>query len=190
MPNDLPRSADAVPRSAHALPRSAHALPHVLKRHALRLTLLAIGVLLSTQAFALPTFYAGLGARSYQLPGHADTTYAGSVEAGVDSIWNDMGLGLRADFPHLRPSVAAQARWTALNVWLARLYLGAGVGVENATKPTGAPSYSWSGVWEVFGGVRVSLPIGPYLAVQAGGAYSKVKDGFDPFATFAIGFKI
>jgi hypothetical protein len=134
-------------------------------------------------AAALPEAYVGLGARTYGLPGTAGVRYAGSLEAGADAIYNDLGLGLRIDVPDLNPSFMAQFRYSVLKLPTVRLLAAGSLGVQKP--PSG---YEFSRAYELLLGARASLGL-PYVGLDLGGAnnWPDVKQ-FKLFAKLTVGF--
>jgi len=158
------------------------------------LPLILISVLLALEArpaIALPEVYGGLGARSYGMPGSDKGAYSGTLEAGVDAIFANLGLGVRVDNPTWQPAVAVQLRYSVFKIPFVRIFAGVGGGVERGgnDKP-GSKDLSWNGTYEVFAGARVSMGL-PYLGLNVGGAKSYYgPDGFQLFSTLTIGLAL
>lgn len=137
-----------------------------------------------------PELYAGLGVRTFDLPGGDKTDYSGTLEAGIDNIIADIGAGLRIDSPKWKPAVSVQARYSLFKMPFVRLLIGAGAGVERSPNASGSTNYSWNGTYEVFGGARFSMGL-PYLGLNIGGAKSNFgSDGFQMFSTLTLGLAL
>jgi hypothetical protein len=160
-----------------------------MKRVLLLLLLLAPIALAARPASALPEAYAGLGVRSYDLPGADGNQYAGSLEGGVDDVLSNIGAGLRIDLPDWKPAAVVQLRYSVFKIPFVRIIAGLGGGVERA-RTGGSSSLSWNGTYELFAGARFSLGL-PYLAVNLGGASSKYgPSGFQMFSTITLGVSL
>ncbi len=164
-------------------------MTRILPRFLMSVLLMSVFLALAARpAAALPEIYGGLGVRSYALPGSDSAAYAGTLEAGVDAIFSDIGAGLRVDTPQWKPAVAVQLRYSVLKVPFARIFAGIGGGVERARVDSNA--LSWNGTFEVFAGARVSMGL-PYLGLNVGGAKSHYGDnGFQLFSTLTVGLAL
>lgn len=159
-----------------------------MRRSLLVLAFLAAAVWLPARpAAALPgigELYAGLGIRTFGgLPGGSDATYAPSLEAGIDGVLKDFGVGLRLDAPRLDPGLSVEIRYSVLSIPFVRVVAGVIGGVQD-----GKGTRGWDGTYGAFGSARVSLG-SPYLQAQVG-LHHAYQPGWDPFATVCLGMSL